>query len=92
MNEKAQIPSSGTVSADKTTHRIQIEGDIKIRILVICLIGLLLIIITAGGIWGLVTNETMFGKYWQGLQTIISGAIFGLVGFIAGRSSVERRD
>jgi hypothetical protein len=92
MSESPQIPSSGTVSLDKTTKRIQIEGDIKIRILVICLIGVLLVIITAGGIWGLVSNETVFGKYWQGLQTIVSGTIFGLVGFIAGRSSSERHE
>jgi len=80
----------GSVSTAKTTQQIQAEGDIKIRTLVIYIIGGLLLVITVGGIWGLIANEPAFGKYWQGLQAIISGAIFGLVGFIAGRTSVGK--
>lgn len=86
MNDNVKIPA-GSVPAGKTVQQIQAEGDVKVRTHVIVLIGILLLIITVGGIAGLVLNEPAFGKYWQGLQAIISGAIFGLVGFIAGRSS-----
>lgn len=91
MSNEVRI-TGGSVSTAKTTQQIQAEGDVKIRTLVIYLIGSLLLVITVGGIWGLVTNEVTFGKYWQGFQAIISGAIFGLVGFIAGRSSVGKGD
>lgn len=82
--------NGGSVSTAKTTQQIQAEGDVKIRTLVIYLIGALLVIITIGGICGLILNEAAFGKYWQGFQAIISGAIFGLVGFIAGRTSAGK--
>lgn len=80
-----QIPHHGSVSGQKTTQQIKVEGDIKIRIIVLIIIGAMLVTITIGGIVGLIVNESSFGKYWSGLQAIISGAIFGLVGFIAGQ-------
>jgi hypothetical protein len=86
MSNNVHIPG-GSVPTGKTAQQIQAEGDVKVRTQVIWLIGILLMIITVGGLAGLILNEAAFGKYWQGLQAIISGAIFGLVGFIAGRST-----
>lgn len=85
MSSDFQITSQGSVSTSKTTQQIKAEGEIKIKVLVLIIIGIMLTVITIGGIAGLIINEEMFGKYWQGLQAIISGSIFGLVGFIAGQ-------
>lgn len=79
--------SNGNVPTEKTTQQIRIEGDIKIRIIVLCIIGCMLIIITLGAIAGLIFNEAVFGKYFSGLLSIISGTIFGFVGFIAGQKT-----
>lgn len=85
MTNNINIPSHGSVSSSKTTQQIKAEGEIKIKVIVLTIIGVLLAVITVGGIAGLIINEATFGKYWQGLQAIISGAIFGLVGFVAGQ-------
>ena len=76
----------GNADLEKSVDQINAEGDIRIRIITLVIIGVLLLIIAVGGILGLILDEPSFGKYWQGLQTILSGAIFGLVGFIAGRA------
>ncbi|MHB1123317.1 MAG: hypothetical protein ACYC0T_11430 [Ramlibacter sp.] len=88
MNDNVSIPA-GNVPPGRTAQQIHAEGDVKVRTLVIWLIGVLLVIITVGSFVGLIVNEPVFEKHWQGFQAIISGAIFGLVGFIAGRSSRE---
>jgi hypothetical protein len=86
-NTMSNFIFNGNVPTEKTTQQIKIEGDIKIRMIVLGIIGCMLIIITFGGILGLVLNEAVFGKYWSGLLSIISGTIFGFVGFIAGQKS-----
>lgn len=85
--DKLTIEPKGKVERDKSTEIIHAEGDVKIKIFVLVIIGSLLGIIALGGIAGLIINEAVFGKYWSGLQAILSGAIFGLVGFIAGQSA-----
>lgn len=84
------LDPQGTVHPDKSTERVVAEGDIEIKKLVLKIICVVLVIITIGGIYGLIVNEPVFGKYWLGIQTIISGTIFGLVGFIAGRSTITK--
>lgn len=85
-----ELSSEGRVPPDKSIATIKVQGDIKIRLIVLIIVGLLLTIITIGGLAGLYVNEAAFGKHWQGFQAIISGAIFGLVGFIAGQGSGSR--
>ncbi len=84
------ITPKGVIPTEKTTQQIKIEGDIRIRTIVLIIIGALLGIITVMGTIGVVFYEASFGKYWSGFQAIISGSIFGLIGFITGKSSTER--
>ena len=76
-----RIPTSGSVSTEQT----QVEGDIKIRILVLSIVGLILVLLVAGGIVGLAIKPDVFGSYWSTVLPIVSGAVFGLIGFIVGR-------
>lgn len=80
-----QIPQHGSISGQKTTQQISVEGEIRIKLAVIWIVGLILVTITLGSIIGLILDEPRFGKHWPGIQAILSGAIFGFVGFIAGQ-------
>ncbi len=78
---------SGAVKPDKSVQRISAEGDIRLKLVTLIIVGAILVSISVGGVYGIVTTEGAFDKYWQGLQTILSGGLFGLIGFIAGRAS-----
>jgi membrane associated rhomboid family serine protease len=75
---KAEPESLGHISA---------RGDIELRVTALKIIGWLIALVLLGGIAGLIFNEPAFGKYWTGLLPIISGGIFGLLGFVVGRST-----
>ncbi|WKC38697.1 hypothetical protein QYM18_06310 [Ectopseudomonas chengduensis] len=89
---KITTTPAGKAPADRSVQHISAEGDIKLRYLTLSIVGALLIIIAIGGFFGLILNEPAFGKHWQGFQAILSGAIFGLIGFIAGRSGRSSGD
>jgi hypothetical protein len=75
------IPPSGKDSTAQT----QVEGDIKIRIAVLWIVGIILILLVLGAFWVLAFKGDAFQSYWATVLPILSGAIFGLIGFIAGR-------
>lgn len=79
-----QIKAYGTLPSEKTTEHIAVEGDIKIRIIVISFVGSILVLLTLGGIIGPIFEPTIFKDYWPRVLPIISGAVFGLIGFIVG--------
>jgi hypothetical protein len=68
-----------------STTQTQVEGDIKIRVLIIIIVGILLSIMLIGGVVGLICDPASFGQYWNTILPVISGAVFGFVGFIVGR-------
>jgi hypothetical protein len=76
-----RIPASGSVSTEQT----QVEGDIKIRVIILNIVGAILILLILGGIAGLAIKPEVFGSYWSTVLPIISGAVFGLIGFVVGR-------
>ncbi len=64
---------------------IKAKGDISIRLRVITIVGILLSLLVIGGIVGLILKPETFGGVWSAILAIISGAIFGLIGFIVGQ-------
>ncbi len=64
---------------------IRTKGDISIRLRVITIVGILLTLLVIGGIVGLILRPETFGGVWPAILAIISGAIFGLIGFIVGQ-------
>jgi len=54
--------------------------------LVIRIVGILLFILTLGGIVGSIVAPDNFKDYWPRVLPIISGAVFGLIGFIVGKT------
>lgn len=79
--------SSGAARPDKTVQRISAEGDIRLKYVTLLIVGGILLIITIGFVYGTVTTQGAFEKHAQSMGTLISGGIFGLIGFIAGRAS-----
>jgi hypothetical protein len=69
-----------------STQQTQVEGDIKIRVIILWIIGSILTVLVVGGVVGLIMNPVVFSSYWSSVLPIISGAVFGLIGFIVGRN------
>jgi hypothetical protein len=81
MDPTAPKIPPGAVSPEQT----QVEGDIKIRVIILIIVGAVLILLALGGIVILALKPEVFGSYWSTVLPIISGALFGLIGFVVGR-------
>ncbi len=79
--QNTHIPPAGRAKTQQT----RVEGDIKIRMIILIIVGILLVVMLAGGIAGLILNPSVFDGYWNKVLPIISGALFGFVGFIVGQ-------
>lgn len=62
-----------------------VAGDIKIRYYVLLIVGILLILLVLCGIVIVIFSPQAFTDYWKTVIPIISGAIFGLIGFVVGQ-------
>jgi uncharacterized protein YacL len=79
MPRETKISPSGGVSPEQ----IQAEGDYRIKVIILVIVGVILVLLVVGG---LVLNG-MKGEvtaYWNTILPIISGSIFGLIGFVVG--------
>ena len=78
---------SGAAKPDRNVQRISAEGDIRLKYVTLLIVGGVLIIVTGGFVYGTVVTQGAFDKYAQSMATLISGGVFGLIGFVAGRAS-----
>lgn len=78
--------ATGSAKLDKNVQRISAEGDILLKQIALVIIGVLLVIVTFGFVYGVVTTQGAFDKQAASMSTLMSGAIFGLIGYIAGRA------
>ena|SRR5437764_542882 len=85
-NEKIQ-PSSGSATPQTSTQEILAYGDINIRLALIKLVFWVVLLLTAAGIAAFFIYPDRFKDFWVVIGPIISGAVVGALGYIAG----ERR-
>jgi hypothetical protein len=87
MANKVEYGSSGTVGQSKTPDVIHAEGDVWTRLAVVIFVTIIVSILALGGIIAWLKDPTTAKDLWVIIGPIISGAVLGVIGFIAG----ERR-
>jgi len=64
---KLNLFGSGSLPGNITTQHLKIQGDIKIRIFIIALIGIIIGLLIIVGIIGPIFAEKSFLNYWSSI-------------------------
>ena len=75
----------------KTPAHIEAEGNIQIRMSVIKWIGILCAILAIGGLIAYCIYPDKAKDIWVIVGPILSGAITGMIGFLAGERNASRK-
>lgn len=65
--------------------RFQKDRDINVQLAVIIMVGVVLVILTVGGVVAFLYNSDGAKDLWVIIGPIISAAITGFIGFLAGK-------
>ena len=66
-----------------------IRSNTRVRLAIVVVVGLVLVTLTVGLIVSLVWRPDSFQTYATVVAPILSGAVFGFVGFLAGQRTQE---
>src|SRR5438874_1840829 len=85
MNDKADIQaSSGSTTPQTSTEEILARGDIDIRLQLIRLVFWVVLLLTVAGVAAFFVYPDRFKDFWVVIGPIISGAVVGALGYVAG--------
>lgn len=86
QQNKPRYDKGGTGSLNAVAE-IHAEGDVKIKIALIWVVGAILVSMTIGMILAFFFKTDNFKEYMIVISPLLSGSLFGFVGFIIGTKS-----
>ena len=82
--------SEGTVRSSPTTAEIYARGDVTTRVVVVAGVLIIVVILVLGGLFISYTQPDRTKDVWVIIGPLISAALSGTIGFIAGESHKKR--